>query len=71
MTERTGGYTGSQKYEIAGIVHYGEGYLPCSCGGVMRYQNSAEGTTYSHNEPFAPWNEHLFVIPGQGTAVLG
>ena len=64
------GYTGSRGYEPAGVVHYGESYNPCSCGGVLHVQNSATGETYSHSKPFASWNEHVALIPGRGTVKI-
>jgi hypothetical protein len=60
------GYTGAHNYEPAGIMHYGESYNPCSCGGVLHVQNSATGETYSHSKPFASWKEHVALIPGKG-----
>ena len=66
MADAGGGYTGAHNYELAGIVHYGESYTPCSCGGVLHIQNSATGEMYSHSKPFAPWKEHVALIPGKG-----
>ena len=54
MTEN--GFTGSDKYEPAGIVHRGEFFNPCSCGGVVRaYWN---GEFIGHTNPFDTSTEH-------------
>lgn len=66
MADAGGGYTGAHNYELAGVVHYGESYNPCSCGGVLHVQNSATGETHSHSEPFTSWKEHVALILGKG-----
>lgn len=64
------GYTGSRKYELAGIVHYGSGIVPCSCGLLLFYEGSPKGTMYEHTSPIVSWKEHKATVPGYGTVEI-
>ena len=55
------GYTGDPgRYEKVGIVHYAEGYVPCSCGELVWYKGHAGGMNYLHPYPLSA-GEHWLV----------
>lgn len=57
------GYTGS-RHEPAGIVHYGEAYIPCSCGEIAHWKGDADGGDITHPN-FDSSKSHSF-LPGRG-----
>lgn len=61
------GYTGSRENQPSGTVHYGSGVVPCSCGLLLYYQVSEDGTMYEHTSPIVSWKEHSAAVPGYGT----
>lgn len=50
------GYTGTREYEPVGIVHRGEFYGPCSCGGWVNAY--LDGEIISHSAPLDPKVKH-------------
>lgn len=55
MTEA--GFTGSNEYEPAGIIHLGEFYGPCSCGGWVNAY--LDGEVISHSTPLILKDKHV------------
>lgn len=51
------GHTGSRKYEPAGVVHRGEFYGPCSCGGWVNAH--MDGDVISHSAPLILTDNHV------------
>lgn len=55
------GYTGVREYEPAGIVHRGEFFSPCSCGGFVNAY--WDGEVIQHSAPLDLTIEHEAEYP--------
>ena len=51
------GHIGSRKYEPVGVVHRGELYGPCSCGGWVNAY--LDGEVISHSTPLILKDKHV------------
>lgn len=58
--------TGMDKYRLVGIVHRGEIFSPCTCGGTVNAY--CDGELIAHTAPMDWAVEHVAV--GSGTPIL-